>query len=252
MVKGGVPAEHAPAREGLQAEFDLLAEAYAEVHARNVAITGERPDYFARYKIADLARSQSPVAGRPASILDFGCGIGNSIPPFREFFPDSELYCADVSVRSIEIAQGRHPGAERFLAIRDTVPLPDACVDLVFSACVFHHIPHVQHAKWLSELLRICRPGGVLSIYEHNPLNPLTLRAVNTCPLDVNARLIRARTLRERVRQSGWTDVRVEFNLFFPSFLASLRPLEPQLKWLPFGAQYCVRAVRPGGKCPPG
>ncbi|MCC7049528.1 MAG: class I SAM-dependent methyltransferase [Alphaproteobacteria bacterium] len=226
-----------------QAEFDRLADAYHEQHKANVAITGEEPAYFAEYKIADLAALLAHVP--PAAILDFGSGIGNSLPYFRRYFPGVASTCADVSARSIAVSKERFPGPERHVQIGRTIPLPDASQDVAFSACVFHHIPHEDHPHWLAELRRVTRPGGLLAIFEHNPLNPLTVRAVNTCPLDVNARLIRAGTLRQRAEAAGWRHARIDYRLFFPAALAGLRFLEPSLGWLCLGAQYRLTARRP-------
>ena len=241
--------KQAPAGENshqrLRAEFDLLADEYHEQHKANVAITGEGPEYFAEYKIADLAmlvREKGLAAGQ---ILDFGSGIGNSVPFFRKYFGQSDLHCGDVSARSNEIAQVRFPGKEKFALIGEGIPLPTNSQDIVFSACVFHHIPHSDHQHWLAELRRVTRPGGLLAIYEHNPLNPLTLRAVSTCPLDVNALLIRGGIMRKRVITGGWEDARVDYKLFFPAMLKSLRPLEQHLGWLGLGAQYRIAARRP-------
>ena len=229
----------------MKAEFDLLADEYRVQHKANVAITGESPEYFSEYKIADLAGLLDRMKLPAAKILDFGSGIGNSLPYFRKYFSGSEISCADVSARSIEIAQTRFPGQENYLLIDQSIPLPTASQDVVFSACVFHHIPHEQHLHWLVELRRITKPGGVLAIYEHNPLNPLTVRAVNTCPLDVNARLIRGATMRKRALTGGWENAHVDYKLFFPAILAGLRPLERHLEWLGLGAQYRIMARRP-------
>jgi SAM-dependent methyltransferase len=204
-----------------RAEFDAVADDYLVQHRANVAITGEEPDFFAEYKIADLA---ALVSERGHD----GCA----------------LTCGDVSARSIEIAKTRYPGDETYLLIDNEIPLPSQSQDVVFSACVFHHIAHDQHYKWLKELRRVTRPGGLLAIYEHNMLNPLTVRAVNTCPFDVNAHLILGRTMRKRALAAGWTDARVDYRLFFPSALKALRPIEPYLGWLGLGAQYRMSAWR--------
>jgi ubiquinone/menaquinone biosynthesis C-methylase UbiE len=192
-----------------------------------------------------LAHHMSGTQASCTRITDFGCGIGNSIPHFRKYFPGARLSCADISARSTELAHERFPGKEAFLLIQgETIPIDEASQDTVFSACVFHHISHEHHERWLRELLRITRPGGVLAIYEHNPLNPLTVRAVNTCPLDVNASLIKARALRRACLNAGWSSVRVDYRLFFPRSLARLRPLERGLGWLCIGAQYRLLASR--------
>ena len=92
---------------------------------------------------------------------------------------------------------------------------------------------------------RVTRKGGLLVIYEHNPLNPLTLRAVNTCPLDVNAHLIYARQMRSRAIHAGWDEARIDYRLFFPAFLSALRPLEQRMGWFGLGAQYRLLARQP-------
>lgn len=240
-----LPQEFGSPRTSLQAEFDLLADEYRDNHLKNIGITGEAPEYFAEYKIADLARVQPDRKSQSLNVLDFGSGIGNSVPYFRKHFPGSKLSCADVSMKSLEIAQTRFPGQESYLHIDRSIPLPDASQDIAFSACVFHHIPEDEHNYWLTELLRVTRPGGILTIYEHNPNNPLTVRAVNTCPLDINAKLIRANILRARVTRNGWQNPRVAYKVFFPAFLSKLRPIEPHLEWLSLGAQYRVVARKP-------
>jgi hypothetical protein len=63
-----------------KAEFDRFADEYEIQHRRNIAVTGEGPDFFAAYKISELANFTSELSAAPARILDFGSGIGNSIP----------------------------------------------------------------------------------------------------------------------------------------------------------------------------
>lgn len=223
-------------------EFDRFAEEYSELHKRNIAITGEGPEFFAEYKIRTLREiTGTPSPGRTHSILDFGSGIGNSIPYFQKYFPSSELLCADVSRRSLALGRTRFPSFGIDVPIeRSTIPVLDHAVDLAFSACVFHHIPHDEHDLWLRELRRVVRPGGTLLVFEHNPLNPLTVRAVNTCEFDQNAVLIRARALSNRCRAAGWSRADTRYHVFFPRALAALRPAERHLGWLPLGAQYSV------------
>ena len=230
----------------MQAEFDKLADAYYDQHKSNIAITGELPEYFAEYKIAGLADLVKKFNMPAGNILDFGSGIGNSVPYFRKYFTSSTMRCADVSARSIEIAKTRFGGNEEYALIENShLPFDDASQDIVFSACVFHHIPHPEHQHWLHERKRVVRPRGLLVIYEHNPLNPLTVRAVNSCPLDENAHLIQGKTLRKRVLEAGWEQAAVDYCLFFPSFLSKLRSLENKLHWLALGAQYRLSAIRP-------
>ena len=227
------------------AEFDQFADEYYAMHRANIAITGEEPAFFAEYKIRELAGFAERRSVPAHRVVDFGSGIGNSIPFFGRYFPQAELTCADVSQRSLDVAEARFAGVARSALIDGSaIPGGDDMFDVAFSACVFHHIPHEEHVGWLRELRRVVRPGGMLSIFEHNPLNPLTLRAVNTCPFDANAHLIRAGQLVNRFRAAGWERPVVQYHLFFPRALARLRGFEQSLGWLPLGAQYSVTATK--------
>lgn len=226
-----------------QAEFDQFADEYHAQHAANIAVTGEAPEYFAEYKIAALKQIVDTARAPSGAIVDFGAGIGSSVAYFRKYFPASKLTCADPSGKSLDLAKTRFPGSEQYLVIDEkAVPAGDAQFDLAFSACVFHHIPHEEHPRWLSELHRVTSADGSLVIFEHNPLNPLTVRAVNTCPFDINARLIGARALAKRVREAGWKRTTIRYHVFFPRALAALRSVEPWLAWLPLGGQYSLTA----------
>jgi SAM-dependent methyltransferase len=228
-----------------QAEFDRFAAQYREVHARNIALTGETPDYFAAYKMRDFAAELSlRSAPRDGRFLDFGSGVGASIQPFLHHWPTGRLLCADVSEESLAESARTHGDRVDYLRIDDgRLPLDTASIDGAFACCVFHHIPPAEHRAALAELRRVLKPGAPLMVYEHNPLNPLTVRAVNTCPLDENAILIRSRAMRRLVDAAGFQQSRADFRVFFPAPLRSLRPLESWLRWLPLGAQYAVHAV---------
>jgi SAM-dependent methyltransferase len=225
-----------------KAEFDKFADEYREVHSRNIRASGEEPEFFAEYKVLDTAQLAAKLGLGPSpKILDFGAGIGNSVPFFARHMPGARLTCLDVSQKCLQVAMERFPGlADYRLFDGQALPFPDASFDLVFTACVFHHIPEAEHEGLLREMRRVLRPGGMFLIFEHNPRNPLTLSAVKSCVFDENAQLIDATTLRRRVRAAGFAAVQSAYRIFFPGILRQLRFIEPLLKWLPLGAQYYV------------
>ena len=116
--------------------------------------------------------------------------------------------------------------------------------DIFFAACVFHHIEHDEHARLCRELRRVLRKGGMGFVFEHNPYNPLTVRAVNTCPFDENARLVRPRVMKKIFELAGIREPRIQYRIFFPRLLGWLRPVERGLTWMPLGAQYYVVATK--------
>jgi SAM-dependent methyltransferase len=221
-------------------EFDRFADEYHAQHARSITASGEEPEYFARYKARDAQRLAGRSLPRP-SVLDFGTGVGNSLPHLRAAFPACRLVGIDVSQRCLQIAHSRC-GAWAELRAFDgqSIPCASDTFGLALVACVLHHVDPAEHVAKLAEIRRVLAAGGWLIVYEHNPLNPLTARAVRDCPFDVNARLIRAATLAARLRAAGLQGVRTRYRVFFPHALRALRALEPLLWWLPLGAQYCV------------
>ncbi|HXQ46583.1 MAG TPA: methyltransferase domain-containing protein [Caulobacteraceae bacterium] len=226
------------------AEFDRFADEYLTIHAKNLVITGEGPDYFARYKVDEVKRVwRARGLPDPGAILDFGSGIGGALPHLRTAFPAAEIIATDVSTRSLEIAEHRHPGVARFVRYEGSgPPAPDASVDLAYSACVFHHIDEREHLDLFRSLRRTLKPGGALVVYEHNPINPVTRYIVATCPFDENAVLIPAGRLRRRLLDAGFSKIEIAYLGFFPAALSALRPLDPLLRRVPIGAQYYALA----------
>lgn len=229
-----------------KAEFDKFADEYRSLHAANIAISGESPAYFAEYKIRDLAAEYFAHRGGATdtpAVLDFGAGIGTSVPFVRKYLPRARLTCLDVSTKSLEVGQGRFPGEAKFMHFDGTrIPFPDASFDIAFAACVFHHIDHAEHVALLREFYRILVPNGIAFVFEHNPYNPLTVHVVNTCPFDENAKLISATAMRERFRVAGLERPTIRYRIFFPRALRVLRPLEKIMTWIPLGAQYSICA----------
>lgn len=221
-------------------EFDDYAEDYRSLHAENIRISGEAPDFFASYKIADTARLVAGLGFREnLKILDFGAGIGNSLPFFREFLPRAALTCTDVSENSLQKAMQDFPGMAEF-AHFDGVELPfdDNTFEVVFASCVFHHIPEEDQPRLLREIHRVMAKDGAFIVFEHNPYNPLTVRAVNTCPLDVNAKLLTAKAFKRALLDAGFQSIKLKYRIFFPHILRHFRFLEAGLGGVPLGAQY--------------
>jgi len=246
--KSAHPRETARAPESasvdaLEAEFDKFADAYSAQHAENLAITGERPEYFARAKAKALRDAVTRFGlAEPATLLDFGSGVGASLPFLREEFPGAGIAAFDVSRRSLEHARERFGDIAEYICAKSLDALHGRRFDVIYAACVFHHIPPDLRDGIFAQLRDLLAPGGMMIVFEHNPLNPVTRRIVRNCPFDENASLVRAGTLAAQQRRAGFADVRVRYTGFFPHALRALRPLEASLRFLPIGAQFFTTA----------
>lgn len=225
-------------------EFDRYATQYRAMHKESIRASGEDPEYFAAYKARYMARRFRKMGAQVTpAILDFGCGIGSSIPHLKRHFPGSSITGCDPSPGSIELATRCLSDIAEFALIEgDSLPFADGSFDVLLAACVFHHIKPEERGRWMSEIRRVLRPGGHAFIFEHNMLNPLTIRAVRECPFDEDAILLPRREVLSLARSSGFSRSRADYIVFFPRQLSVMRPLERAMGWVPIGAQYVVHA----------
>ncbi len=219
-----------------QHEFDAFAGSYEEDHRTSIKASGEDPAYFHDYKVACLARKGISEEG---PLLDFGCGIGNLTE--RVVTRYREVHAFDPSARSLEMAKERAPGAH-FHA--DGSTLPKAFFETVVLSCVLHHVAPSARIDLLRGVRGLLRPGGRLVVFEHNPLNPVTRRAVAACTFDDDAILLWPWEARGLLGEAGFSDVGLDYIVFFPRRLAFLRALEPKLNRLMLGAQQMLVATR--------
>ena len=103
---------------------------------------------------------------------------------------------------------------------------------------MFHHIDHEQHVSLLEELRRVLQPDGCSFVFEHNPYNPLTVRAVNSCVFDENAKFIKESDMKGRMAVAGFEGALVNFRVFSNYAFRFLRPIERAVAGLLLGDQY--------------
>ncbi len=222
-----------------KAEFDQYAADYEAMHAASVAASGESTVYFADHKVACLQR----LGVRPSDpILDYGCGIGNLTERLVPTFDD--VHGFDPSSKSLEVAQRRAPKAKLHQHSRD---VPNGHFRCAVLSGVLHHVPPAERLALMTTVREKLEPGGRVFIFEHNPLNPVTRRAVAACPFDHDAILLWPREAKRLARSAGFLPVKLEYVLFFPHALAFLRRFEPSLSWLALGAQTLTIGQNPTG-----
>ncbi|HEY0198046.1 MAG TPA: class I SAM-dependent methyltransferase [Rhodanobacter sp.] len=230
----------------IKPEFDKYAEEYTDLHQASIRASGEDPSFFAAYKTRYMAAwLGDAVRSKPLSVLDFGCGVGNTIAHLHEAFPAALLSGVDLSGESIRIATSNHANEATFRTIEGArLPHEDNSFDVVMAACVFHHIPPPERTHWMNEIKRVLRPDGHVFVFEHNMLNPLTLKTVRDCPFDEDAILLPRSELLDLARLAEFRQVGYQYIVFFPRLLSFLRPLERSMGWIPFGAQYVMHGIK--------
>lgn len=216
-------------------EFDSFSESYQALLGESVAITGESGEYFAACKADFVAANVMPVSD--CKILDYGCGIGMVSARLKERFLQAQIDGYDVSRASLD----RVPPALRAqgLFASDIADL-NPPYDVVVMANVLHHVEPGNRLCTVRQAAALLGTNGKMIVFEHNPANPLTRRAVRLCPFDENATLLPAQETKQCLARTGFESVRVNYIVFFPRALNWLRPLEKALGWFPLGAQYAA------------
>lgn len=99
-----------------------------------------------------------------ASALEIGCGTGFFMLNLIQagVVDRAGGHVTDISPGMVEVARRNARGlgfeVEGRVADAESLPYPDASVDLVVGHAVLHHIPDVELA--LREVLRVLKPGG--------------------------------------------------------------------------------------------
>ena len=220
----------------MSSEFDAYAGSYEADHKSSVAVSGEDPEYFHDYKLKCLAQKH---IGEDGPLLDFGCGIGNLTSRFVMHY--REVHGYDPSAKSLEVAKERAPGAQFHV---DPSTLPKEHFATAVLSGVLHHVAPSARVDLLRTVRGLLRPGGRIVVFEHNPLNPVTRRAVKACAFDDDAILLWPWEARGVLEGAGFRDVALDYIVFFPRALSFLRPLEPRLSRVMLGAQQMLVATR--------
>ncbi|MEO8195991.1 MAG: class I SAM-dependent methyltransferase [Thermoanaerobaculia bacterium] len=108
--------------------------------------------------------------------LDFGCGCGRVARHLigagsETLFADRDLDYTGVDVDRHQIAWAARHLPARFSVIPPTPPtaLAPASFDVIFTISVFTHLDESAQERWLAELRRLLRPGGLLLATTHAP-----------------------------------------------------------------------------------
>lgn len=165
------------------------------VHNEDMGMVHKAREFYA----PELARL-GPLAGM--RVLDDGCGSGKLVDELSALGCDA--WGIDPVLGRYELWRRREQGARMARANGLRLPYPDGCFDAVVSNGVLEHVGEhrpdrrEQRQQYVSEALRVLRPGGALLLGHPN----------GACPIDF--------------WHGGWH---------------SMRPHWPYERWMPSGRE---------------
>jgi 2-polyprenyl-6-hydroxyphenyl methylase/3-demethylubiquinone-9 3-methyltransferase len=164
----------------------------------------------ARLRETFLLEQLAPGSPR---VLDVGCGEGHFAAALAR--AGAQVVAIDVAAEPLRRARARHPQLDlRLVEPEAPLPLEDSSFDVVWAGETIEHV--ADTARWLSELRRVLRSGGLLllSTPNHGPLTRLSLVSrgafeTHFDPRSDHLRFYTRRALTELLADFGFEDVAV-------------------------------------------
>ena len=130
-------------------------------YRKSYGTVGESVSYWIRRKYPDLD---------VRDVLDLGTTSGKNLLPFRDTFPNANLYGVDVGAPVLRYghayAEAEGVPAHFSQQNAESMDFEDASFDVITSSFFFHEIPLKVTKKVLAECARLLRPGGVMAHME--------------------------------------------------------------------------------------
>lgn len=98
-----------------------------------------------------------------ADVVDIGCGVGDLLLEVRKRNPNIKISGLDFSIKAVDGAQVAIPDGSFILhKIEKILPFNNNVFDVVLCTDVLEHLEYPKIV--ISELVRICRPGGIVAL----------------------------------------------------------------------------------------
>ena len=167
-MPGGYASEVAPGDVSVGVLYDRGVYLYA------MGYTGPDNDDMGRSVCNYIKRRLKGFV--PRRILDMGCTVGHSTLPYKELFPDAEVWGIDVGAPVIRYAHARAVALGREVNFAqmnaEQTRFPDGDFDLVVSHILLHETSGKAMPKIFEECHRLLAPGGYMI---HADLPPFDL-----------------------------------------------------------------------------
>lgn len=217
--------------------FDRIAGEYDESLPAHVVA------HYLDKRVELIARCCPPGRG-----LDVGCGTG--VLAARLAARGWAMTGLDPSEGMLAVLGAEHPEVEAVRGRGDDLPFEPASFDMVVTVAALHHIAEPAAVRGtLAELVRVCRPGGRIVVWDHNPRNPYWKLLMARVPQDDGSeRLVPEQEVLAGLRAAGGLPL-LAMPLGFvpdflpPSLLPPMRTVERVVESTPLLRRLCAHNV---------
>ncbi|CBW25257.1 conserved hypothetical protein [Halobacteriovorax marinus SJ] len=216
--------------------FDESPSTYEDIVNENISMSGLDITFFTKLKIDEFRRRLPSLGiGDNPRILDFGCGVGETLKYLKDL--SNDVCGFDISLESADLAAKRNPEVSIFSSLKELKKEKE--FDIIVIVNVLHHVPPEEREEFSTQCRNLLRSGGWIFVFEHNPLNPATRYIVSNCEEDKDASLLNRRALDSVFSSRDFQCSSVSYIGFFPFRPKLFRVFERFMFWIPFGAQFC-------------
>lgn len=158
--------------------FDLVSSDYNDNYGYG--------DSFTKYKISKKSKIVLDSLSRFGlkeikTAVEIGCGTGIYTKIIANKLKRTKIYAFDISKNIIKFAKKYVLGQKNVVFVNRSFynsGMGENSVDLIFGFYILHHL---DSAKYVREVYRILRSGGLAVFYEPNILNPIVF-AIKSIP----------------------------------------------------------------------
>lgn len=144
------------------------------VYLYTMGYTGPNNDDLGR-SVCNYVKRNMPNF-KPLRILDMGCTVGHSTIPYKEYFPEAEIWGIDVGAPVVRYAHARSQAMGydiNFAQMNaEATDFEDGYFDIVVSHILLHETSGKAMPRIFKECERLLAPGGVMI---HADLPPFDL-----------------------------------------------------------------------------
>lgn len=131
---------------------------YFKFYVQSIETTQWLISYFGKYKKLENLK-----------ILDWGCGPGRVIRHLPKLVSQTcSLYGTDYNKKYIEWCSKNIANVTfKNNGLQPPLSFTDNYFDIIYGISIFTHLSEEMHYKWVDELLRVSKPGGIIFITLH-------------------------------------------------------------------------------------
>jgi SAM-dependent methyltransferase len=190
--------------------FDRIADHYDHALPAHVV------EHYLRKRAAYVN-----ALGPPGKGLDVGCGTGALAG--RLAAAGWAMTGVDPSQGMLDVMARSHPEVDGFRGEGSELPFEADEFDLVLTVAALHHIAEPAAVRsTLIEMSRVCKPGGSIVVWDHNPRNPYWTNLMKRVPQDDGSeRLIPEEEVVSGLRAGGAEVIAADQLGLVPDFVPS-------------------------------